>query len=103
MTKLFDVISGLQSAGLVVQGLPLDEASQLAEVSHGSMKELLVALMTKGRMHGVYVYQDQANFDRFEFSRKLGELGFSREEAVEIMSNLRPSPTPELAALGGRD
>lgn len=66
-------------------------------------KAQLVTLMMQGRSYGIYFYQDQAEFDHDEFARKLGEIGFDGDEAKAVISNLRPKPTPELSALGGRD
>lgn len=59
------------------------------------VKEQVIALMAQGRSYGAYFYQDQASFNLTEFARKLGELGFGKDEATDVIANLRPTPTPE--------
>lgn len=103
MSEIIKVIENLQASGLVVQGLSLDQSNDLMSSDPRPAKEQLAALMMQGRMHGIYFYQDQADFDRDEFARKLGEIGFEKDEAKAVIANLRPTPTPELAALGDRD
>jgi hypothetical protein len=103
MSEIKAVISSLQESGLVVQGLPIDQIESFLGAYQLSTRQHFIELMRSGRSHGIYLYQDQAFFDRDEFARKLGEIGFDRDEAKSVVDNLRPAPTPELSALGGRD
>lgn len=103
MSEIKTVIEKLQESGLVVQGLAMDNIEGMLKSDKRPVKEQLISLMVQGRMFGVYFYQDQGGFDRDEFARKLGEIGFGKDEAKAVIANLRPTPTPELSALGGRD
>ena len=103
MSKIRAVIENLQESGLVVQGLPMDQIERLLSSDERPVAKQLAALMAQGRGHGIYFYQDQAGFDRDEFARKLGEIGLGKDEAKSVIANLRPTPTPELTRLGGRD
>lgn len=103
MSEIKAVITNLQESGLVVQGLTMDQIEGLLSNDQRPVKEQFTLLMAQGRMHGIYFYQDQAAFDRDEFARKLGEIGFGKDEAKAVVANLRPTPTPELSALGDRD
>jgi hypothetical protein len=103
MSELRQVIGSLQESGLVVQGLSMDQIESLMSSDQRPVKEQFNALMAQGRGYGIYFYQDQAEFDRDEFVRKLGEAGFAKTEAKAVIANLRPTPTPELSSLGNRD
>ncbi|WP_300500482.1 hypothetical protein [Marinobacter sp.] len=103
MSEIKTVIENLQGSGLVVQGLAMDQIEGLLSNDQRPVKEQFNALMAQGRAYGIYFYQDQAGFDRDEFARKLGEIGFVKDEAKAVIANLRPTPTPELTALGDRD
>jgi len=103
MSEIKAVITSLQESGLVVQGLTIDQIESMVKNDPRPVKEQFIALMATGRAYGIYFYQDQAGFDRDEFARKLGELGFGKNEAMMVLSNLRPTPTPELSSLGDRD
>lgn len=124
MTNLRNTLEGLQASGLVIQGLTVAQIEvllvaqkpntpsgstlghsigKLAAKDKATTKDHIVRLFEQGRMFGAHLYQDQAQFDRVEFARKLGEVGFDGEQAQRIIANLRPNPTPELSSLGGRD
>ncbi|ONF42581.1 hypothetical protein BTO32_15350 [Marinobacter lutaoensis] len=103
MSEMRTIIGSLQQSGLIVQGLTLDQIEELLSNDQRPAKEQFIALMAQGRAYGIYLYQDQAGFDRDEFARKLGEIGFGKDEAKAVIANLRPTPTPELSALGDRD
>ena len=103
MSKIRAIIENLQEPGLVVQGLAMDQIESLLSNDQRPAKEQFNALMAQGRAYGIYFYQDQAGFDRDEFARKLGEIGFGKDEAKAVIANLRPTPTPELSTLGDRD
>ncbi len=103
MSKIRPVIENLQESGLVVQGLSMDQIERLLREDERTARAQFTALMAQGRQYGVYLYQDQARFDRDEFARKLGEIGFGKDGAKSVIANLRPAPTPELSALGDRD
>jgi hypothetical protein len=103
MSEIKTVIMNLQEAGLMVQGLTMDQIEGLLRNDRRPVKEQLIALMVQGRGYGIYFYQDQACFNANEFARKLGEIGFNQDEASSAIANLRPKPAPELAGLGGRD
>ncbi|ARM86165.1 hypothetical protein [Marinobacter salarius] len=103
MKTIRSVIENLQASGLVIQGLSIEQIEDLLKNDQRPVEEQFAAIMMQGRAYGIYVYQDQVNFDQVEFARKLGEIGFDKDGTQTIMANLRPTPTPELSRLGDRD
>jgi len=124
MNDLQTALEELQASGLVIQGLTISQISVLLTAQRpddqalskmgsainklvakdtASTQEQLTRLFQQGRMFGVHLYQDQAHFDRDEFARKLGQLGFDHDQAMTVIHNLRPVPSPELKNLGDRD
>ena len=103
MSEIKTVITHLEESGMVVQGLTLDQIEEVLGNNKQPVQEQFAALMAQGRALGIYFYQDQSKFDYYEFSRKLGEIGFGKDEAKKVIANLRPTPAQELSSLGDRD
>ena len=76
-TEIQQTLDAMQESGMVIVGR--EHIEGLAAKDARKPTELIPALMSIGRIHGIDFYQDQAKFNSFEFARKLGELGFDQD------------------------